>query len=106
MEILFAAMIILLTTIGQILLKKAALYNQQKAKSLQLIGLGYFLFIITVIFSYLLMKLIEMKYFTVIMSINYIAVMFAASIFLNEKLQQEKVIGTMLVALGIFIFMS
>lgn len=106
MKFLFAIIIIVLTTAGQILLKKGAIYNYDKIKSLQFIGLGYFLFVLTIVFSYLLMKLVAMKYFTVIMSINYIAVMFAASIFLNEKLKREKVIGTFLIALGIFIFMN
>lgn len=106
MEILFAFLIVLLTTTGQILLKKGAIYSHQKSKSLRFIGLGYILFLLTIIFSYLFMKLVPMKYFTVIMSVNYIAVMFAASIFLNEKLKREKIIGTVLVAVGIFIFLN
>lgn len=106
MEILFTFLIILLTTIGQILLKKGAMCSHQRIKSLQFIGLGYFLFVLTIVFSYLLMKLVPMKYFTVVMSLNYITVMFAASIFLNEKMGREKIIGTILVTVGIFIFLN
>lgn len=105
MEIIFSGLIVVLTTAGQILLKKGALYHNERRKSLQFIGLGYLLFVMTIGFSYLLMKLILMKYFTIIMSLNYIAVMFGAKIFLNEKLERKKIIGTLLVAIGIFIFM-
>lgn len=105
MEFILACIIILLTTIGQILLKKGAIYHKERRKSLLFIGLGYFLFILTIGFSYLLMKIIPMKYFTIIMSLNYITVMFGANIFLNEKLEREKIVGTLFVAIGIFIFM-
>lgn len=105
MEILFTCLIVLLTTSGQILLKKGAIYRNEKIKSFQFIGLGYFLFILTIIFTYLLMKLVPMKYFTVIMSLSYIAVMFSANIFLNEKLERKKVIGTVLIVIGIMVFM-
>lgn len=106
MEIIFAFFIVLFTTAGQILLKKGAIYSHERRKSLQFIGLGYLLFVMTIGFSYLLMKLIAMKYFTVIMSLNYIAVMFGARMYLNEKLERKKIIGTTLVAIGILIFMS
>lgn len=105
MEIIFALIIVLLTTSGQILLKKGALFQSACTKSLLFIGLGYFLFVLTIVSSYLLMKLIPMKYFTIIMSLNYIAVMFGASLFLNEKLERKKIIGTILVSIGILIFM-
>ncbi len=105
MEIIFIILIVLLTTTGQILLKKGANHHNDRTKSLQFIGLGYVLFVITIGFSYLLMKQIPMKYFTIIMSLNYITVMFGAKMFLNEKLERKKIIGTVLVAIGILIFM-
>jgi len=105
MELLFAFFIVFLTTAGQILLKKGAIYRTDRKKSLLFIGFGYLLFVMTILFSYMLMKIIEMKYFTVIMSLNYITVMFGASIFLNEKLGRKKVIGTILISIGILIFM-
>lgn len=104
MEIFFALVIILLTTAGQVFLKKGMTYRKEKSKSLQLIGLGYFLLTLTLIISYLLMKLIAMKYFTIIMSLNYIAVLLGSKMFLNEKFEQKNVIGTILVTLGIMIF--
>lgn len=105
MELIFAVFIVLLTTAGQILLKKGAIHHDDRAKRLKLITIGYLLFVMTIGFSYLLMSLIPLKYFTIIMSLNYIAVMFGASMFLNEKLERKKIIGTVLVAIGISIFM-
>jgi len=104
MELLFSFFIVLLTTAGQILLKKGAIYHHKRIKSLQFIGLGYLFFVITIVFSYLLMNLIPMKYFTVIMSLNYVTVMFGASIFLEERLEKKKVIGTIIVTFGIMVF--
>ena len=105
MELLFAFFMVFLTTVGQIFLKKGAIYQENRTKSLTFIGFGYLLFVMTIIFSYMLMKIIEMKYFTVIMSLNYITVMFGASIFLNEPLKRRKIIGTSIVTLGIMVFM-
>ena len=105
MEIFFSVCIVLLTTAGQIFLKKGAIYRSNRKKSLTFIAIGYLLFVITIGFSYMLMKLVPMKYFTVVMSLNYIAVMFGAKIFLDETFEKKKVIGTMLVTLGIMVFM-
>jgi len=105
MELLFTFFVILLTTSGQIFLKKGAIYQQDHRKSLIFTGLGYLLFVITIVFSYMLMQIVEMKYFTVIMSLSYITVMFGANIFLNEPLGRKKVLGTIIVTLGIMVFM-
>jgi len=105
MALLIAFFIVFLTTLGQILLKKAALTHENRKKSLLFLVLGYSIFVITIGLSYLLMKMIPMKYFTVIMSLNYITVMLGAKLFLNERLNRQKIIGTSLVAIGILIFM-
>lgn len=105
MEIFFSFCIVLLTTAGQIFLKKGAIYRTKRKESLTFIAIGYLLFVITIGFSYMLMKLVPMKYFTVVMSLNYIAVMFGAKLFLNETFEKKKVIGTVLVTLGIMVFM-
>ena len=105
MSLVIAFFIVFLTTLGQVLLKKAALAHEDRKKSLLFLSLGYSIFIVTIGLSYLLMKMIPMKYFTVIMSLNYITVMLGAKLFLNERLNRQKIIGTSLVAIGILIFM-
>ena len=102
--LLYAILIILTTSSAQILLKKSALNRCNRKKSLQLLCFGYCIFFLTVLVSYALMKQIEMKYFTVIMSLNYIAVMLGARMFLGEALNRKKMIGTLLIACGIIIF--
>lgn len=104
MEIILAFLIIISTTIGQILLKKGALSSKKKVEYIFII-LGYFLFVMAVIFSYQLMKIMPLKYYTVVMSINYITVMFAAKYFLKEKINRSKIIGTALVTIGIIVFL-
>lgn len=105
MALFIAFFIVFLTTAGQVFLKKAALSHKNRKKSLLFLALGYSIFVVTIGLSYLLMKMIPMKYFTVIMSLNYITVMLGAKLFLNEKLNRQKIIGTSLVAVGILIFM-
>jgi drug/metabolite transporter (DMT)-like permease len=105
MILLTVLLIIFLTTAGQILLKVGADRSKESAFTNRYALSGYTLFILTVILSYYLMQIIPMKYFTVIMSLNYIAVMFAARLFIHEKINQDRVIGTVLVALGVFIFL-
>lgn len=97
--------IVFLTTVGQILLKKAALGLTRHRKRHVYIVYGYFLFILAVICSYFLLKLIPMKFFTIIMSLNYLTVMFASVFFLQERVSVYKFIGTLFVVLGIIVFM-
>ena len=105
MIISISILIILLTTAGQVFLKLGA----DKAEDARLINsfvlFGYILFLITVLLSYFLMKIIAMKYFTVIMSLNYITVVIAAKIFLGEKINKDRLIGTILIASGVFVFL-
>ena len=105
MIIFITLLIILLTTSGQIFLKLGA----DKSKGTNFINnyviYGYLFFLLTIILSYYLMQIVPMKYFTVVMSLNYIAVMIVAKIFLNEKINKDRLTGTILVALGVFIFL-
>lgn len=104
-EIYFSALLVFLTTAGQIFLKKGAICRGGR-KRFFFIGMGYLLLLVTIICSYFLMKIIAMKYFVVIMSVNYISVMYSSRLFLAERLGRNKIIGTLLVAIGIFVFMT
>ena len=105
MVFIIGSLIVLLTTVGQIFLKVGA----DKAKGSSFINiyvlLGYMLFLLTIMCSYYLMKIIPMKYFTVIMSLNYITVMIAAKLFLSEEINKNRLTGTILVALGVLVFL-
>lgn len=92
---------IIMTTIGQLFLKKASVNGG-------LINIylwsGYFLFVIVLIISYILMKLIDLKYFTMIMSVNYISVYVSSAYFFNEKVTKNKIIGILLIICGLIVF--
>ena len=105
MIIFIVVLIIVLTTAGQTLLKFGA--NKSKSSSFinRYVLLGYVMFVLTVALSYYLMQRVPMKYFTLVMSLNYIAVIISARIFLDEKINRDRIAGTILVAFGIFVFL-
>ncbi len=105
MNLILIIIIVILTSLGQVLLKKGANSKNHYIK-IKYIILGYTVFIIIIWLSYLLMQVIPLKYFIVIMSLNYIAIMLSSKIFLNESISKRKIIGTLLIAIGIYIFMG
>jgi drug/metabolite transporter (DMT)-like permease len=90
---------ILFTTVGQLLLKYAAIKNSKL-----FLASGYFLFVLVVVASYFLMKLLELKYFTVIMSLNYLTVFLLSAWMFKEELNKVKITGVFLIIIGIVIF--
>lgn len=90
---------ILFTAIGQILLKYAAISNKKS-----FLICGYFLFVLVVIDSYFLMKYIELKYFTLIMTLSYLAVFSFSSWIFKEKINNMKVSGIIFVVAGVIVF--
>lgn len=105
MIIYISILVILLTTAGQVFLKIGADKAEGSQSINRFVVFGYALFLITIILSYFLMKIIPLKYFTVIMSLNYVAVMIAAKMFLGEEVKKDRLTGTALIALGIIIFL-
>ena len=106
MTTLISITIILLTAIGQILLKMGADRTDSDQFYNGFVVTGYIVFSITVLLSYHLMKVVPLKYFTVIMSTSYVAVMLAARIYLQEPIKRDRFIGTALIAIGVFVFLS
>jgi len=94
-----------MTASGQTFLKLGANKSIESRFFNKYVFIGYLLFFLTIIVSYYLMKLIPMKNFTVIMSLNYIAVMIFSRMFLGEVIKKNRLIGTALVAFGIFVFL-
>ena len=93
--------LVTVNTSGQLLLKMATINRKY---SYVLLAIGYSLFLLTIVVSYYLMKYIDLKYFTVVMSLNYISVLLTSIYFFKEKLTKLKVIGTLTVVVGIYIF--
>ncbi|MEW5833255.1 MAG: hypothetical protein AB1763_10500 [Campylobacterota bacterium] len=101
---LYIVLAVFLTVTGQILLKKAAIKYHIVDFFNAYIITGYLFFAITVIISYHLMTLIDMKYFTAIMSVNYIFTVLASTLFLEESMDRYKLFGTLLISIGVIIF--
>jgi drug/metabolite transporter (DMT)-like permease len=91
-----------INSMGQIFLVKA---NLNRNKRFFFLGLGYGLFVISVITMQFLMNYIEFKTLSIVISLNLLAVMFASVIFLKEKLTRKKVIGTLIVFFGSCIYL-
>ena len=100
--ILISIFLIIINTLGQISLKKATLVK----KKLLYLAFGYFLFMLAIMISFFLMKILDLKYFTVIMSGIYISVLISSSVIFKEPLDKNKIIGTILVISGIIIFIG
>jgi multidrug transporter EmrE-like cation transporter len=101
--ILISFALVILNTAGQLLLKRASeaggLFN------VDLWG-GYFLFLVSVGVSFFLMRILDLKFFTTIMSLNYVAVMLASAYFFKEPLTPSKIGGTALVLCGVIVFVG
>lgn len=101
--IYIAALLVVMNATGQLLLKRATQTGGFRSVEL---WLGYGAFLFTVSVSFVLMHVIELKYFTVIMSLNYVVVMIASAYFFKENLSWTKVLGTMVVLAGIIVFLG
>ena len=99
--VLISVCLIALTTAGQLLLKRAAHGGAMRMPAL---AAGYAFFLITVVASFFLMHYVELKYFVVIMSLNYVSVTLASAYFFSERLDRAKLAGTSLVLGGVLIF--
>ena len=97
-SILSASLVILFTTAGQIFLKRGADLSVDKFFFNTSVLFGYLFFLVDVDFSYYLMKLVPMKYITVIMCLNSVAVSIATGLFLSEDIKHDRVVGTVAAA--------
>ena len=100
------ALSIILTSISQIFLKIGS-YNKKKW-ILSLLNLktifGYFLFGIVTILNVFAMQKIELKTMTAWIAITYILVSVLSHFILKDRLDKNKILGSMLIVVGIVIF--
>lgn len=99
-------LVILLTGIGQTILKIGTLNNNSS------LGIyinpatmtGYILFLIATISSVLALKGIELKLFYALTSFNYVVVMILSRVILKESLSKNKMGSIFLITVGLIIF--
>ena len=94
---------IIITTLSQILLKKATLSKKIRNKYIFIV-LAYILFVLVIIISYFILKHIELKYFSIILGIVYITVAISSYLIFKEEFNKNQIIGLFIIILGIIIF--
>lgn len=98
---------VFIASCSQILLKISAnkVYKNKIYEYLNpYVILAYTVFFISTIITVISYKGIELKYGAVIETSGYVFILVLSKIILNEKINKKKVIGIMLIILGIFIF--
>lgn len=97
---------IILTSFSQILLKKGSTNNKSFLKNFIDINIlfGYFLFFLVTILNVYALQKFEYKTLTSLVPISYVLVSFLSFIFFQEKINLTKIVGTLLIIIGIVIF--
>lgn len=98
--------IVLISSISQIILKKSsqnAYENKIKEYINSKIFIAYSLFFLCTIISTLLYKHIPLSLAPVLESSGYVFILILSAIFLKEKVSIKKVIGNILIIIGILI---
>lgn len=111
MEYAFLLLMILFTVAGQLLIKKASSEVEIKLKTLNLKTLtnpwlvsGAVVTFCAPIFYFLALKKMDLSVAFAFSSLNYALVLFASAIFFMEKISINKIIGTLIIVLGILSF--
>lgn len=105
--ILLLLLSVIIASFSQILLKKSAKKEYGSIIKEYLnpyVIIGYGMMIISTITTILAYRGVEYKNGPVIESLGYILIMFLSYIFFREKITRKKVIGNILVLIGIFVF--
>ena len=100
-------MSVIVASLSQILLKKSAnkKYDNIIKEYLNFnVIVGYGMMVVSTILTIIAFKGIAYKNGPVIESLGYILVMVLSCVFFSEKITSKKVVGNILILLGIFIF--
>ena len=98
---------VVIASVSQILLKKSALKTYKSVIFEYLnpfVIFGYGLMVLSTVATTLAYSGLEYKNGPVIESLGYILVMILSWFFFREKLTKKKVLGNLLILLGIFVF--
>lgn len=98
---------VIISSCSQILLKKSAM---KKYKSIiyeylnPLVIMGYSMMVFSTITTILAYRGVEYKNGPVIESLGYLLVMILSYFFFKEKITKKKLVGNIIILLGIFVF--
>lgn len=107
MIVFIGIVLVLINSSAQIFLKLGATDLKYKSKVLptsRFTLTGYVLFLVSTILSIYMLKLIEFKSFTLILSFNYVSALILSKIFLGESYTRRKVIATGIIIIGVVVF--
>lgn len=103
LNLFLAAAIVFMTAGGQVLLKMGANSSGNLIFNPYVMG-GYSMFVAVMFMSAILLRSIDLKYFTVIISLNYLVATIASAYFLKETFTARKLIACLVITLGAAIF--
>lgn len=104
-----ALVVVLLTGLSQMLLKIGSQIGKTKAQFLSAylnpftIG-AYGIFLVITVLSVIALKEIPLKFFYVLMSLNFIIVIGLSWIIFKEKIGKNKIVALILIVSGIIVF--
>lgn len=102
-NVLLGFLIVLITSVGQIFLKIGANKGGRLIFNRYVIS-GYICFLSVIFLSAIIMKSIDFKYFTVIVSLNYLGATLMAIFILKEEVTWNKILGCIFISFGAVIF--
>ncbi len=101
-------LLVLMNSYSQILLKKGAGSVSQQNIFLSFLNkytfTGYSLFLAITVVNVFLLKYIDLKQFTIILSCNYLISYFMAIYFLKESFSYRKMVGTLVIVIGVVVY--
>lgn len=95
--------LVLVNSIGQTFLKKSTLTSERK--KIYLI-IGYSFFLLSLGLVQVLLVYVPFYFLALVISLNLVGVLIFSILFLNEKLTLSKCYGTLIVSLGVVIFLQ
>ena len=99
---------IIIANYSQILLKKATLHDYDKKWKEYInvyVIVGYSLFTINAGINMFALKGIPLKTVPILESLSYFIMLFFSWLFLKEKITKRKLIGNMIIVIGIIVFL-
>ena len=98
---------VLVASLSQVLLKKAAMKEHgsfiKEYLNIEVL-FGYAMLVLSTVLTIIAFTRIDFKNAPVIESLGYVFVMFLSLWFFKEKITKKKLIGNILILLGIFVF--
>lgn len=98
---------VFIASIAQILLKKSARIRREKMVQEYLNRLvlgGYAILFASMCIAILAYRVVPLKYGAIIESLGYVFVMLLSAAFLKEKITRKKLIGNLIIILGVVVF--